>query len=52
MIEVSQTIYINDRLALITGLASARIEYRFWENMANTTYSCPLSDFEVTNAKN
>lgn len=47
MFEVGQTIYIEDRLALITGLTSSRIEYRFWDDVANTTYSCPLSEFEV-----
>lgn len=51
MIEVGQTIYLDGRLALITSLTSTRIEYRFWEDFANTTYSCSLSDFEVTNAK-
>lgn len=51
MIKVGQTIYLDGRLALITGLTSTRIEYRFWEDFSNTTYTCPLSDFEVTNAK-
>lgn len=45
--KVGQTIYIDDRPALITGLTSTRIEYRFWDDVANTTYNCPLSDFKV-----
>ena len=51
MFEVGQTIYLDGRLALITGLTSTRVEYRFWEDFANTTYSCSLSDFEVTDAE-
>lgn len=52
MIKVGQTIYLDGRLALITGLTFTRIEYRFWEDFANTTYSCPLSDCEMTDVKN
>lgn len=47
MLKVGQAIYINDRVALITGLTSTRIEYRFWNDTANTTYSCPLSELKA-----